>query len=184
MPDEMHQAALDARPDLRSAATLIEKAKADNRLAWANGTADPVAGGEYLYNAGFGSTIGWLVSVPIRVFDKNQGEKERTALEIKRTERLQNALATSALRDVDSAYEQLQGVVKLLRPYRDQYLGQSLEIRDTVSFSYSHGGASLLDFLDAQKSYRDTQLAYRNLVASYLSAANQLNFAVGREVIP
>ena len=57
-------------------------------------------------------------------------------------------------------------------------------MRETISFSYAHGGASLLEFLDAQREYRDTQLAYRNLIASYLAAVNQLNFAVGREVIP
>jgi cobalt-zinc-cadmium efflux system outer membrane protein len=63
-------------------------------------------------------------------------------------------------------------------------LPEAAEVRDTVSFAYSKGGASLLEFLDAQKSYRDTQLAYRNLIGSYLSAVNQLSLAMGREVIP
>lgn len=75
-------------------------------------------------------------------------------------------------------------MIELLRPYRRQYLQQSKEIRDSIEYAFSKGAASLLDFLDAQKSYRDTQLNYRNLMASYLSAANQLNLAVGREVIP
>jgi cobalt-zinc-cadmium efflux system outer membrane protein len=72
----------------------------------------------------------------------------------------------------------------LLRSYRTGYLGQAVEARDSASFSYANGGASLLDFLDAQKSYRDIQLNYRNLIGSYLAAAAQLNLAVGREVMP
>ena len=58
-----------------------------------------------------------------------------------------------------------------------------MTVRDTVTFSYQRGGASLLDFLDAQRDYRSVQIAYLNLVGSYLSAAAQLNLAVGREVI-
>jgi cobalt-zinc-cadmium efflux system outer membrane protein len=74
--------------------------------------------------------------------------------------------------------------VILLRPYRDQYLEEASTIRDTISFSYQHGAASLLDFLNAQADYRSVQISYLNLVASYLNATNQLNLAVGREVIP
>jgi outer membrane protein, heavy metal efflux system len=72
----------------------------------------------------------------------------------------------------------------LLRPYRSEYLPEAEAVRSTISFSYEHGAASLLDFLDAQKEYRNTQLGYMNLVGAYLSAANQVNFAVGQEVIP
>jgi cobalt-zinc-cadmium efflux system outer membrane protein len=85
---------------------------------------------------------------------------------------------------VESAVASVQSVVSLLKPYRDRYLKQAESIRDSVSFAYSRGAASLLDFLDAQKSYRDIELNYRNLIGSYLSSANQLNLAVGREVIP
>jgi cobalt-zinc-cadmium efflux system outer membrane protein len=72
----------------------------------------------------------------------------------------------------------------LLRPYKAKYLDQAIRVRDTIAFSYQHGGASLLDFLSAQGEYRTVQLAYVNLVGSYLTAASQLNLAVGREVIP
>jgi cobalt-zinc-cadmium efflux system outer membrane protein len=71
----------------------------------------------------------------------------------------------------------------LLRPYKAQYLKQAARIRETISFSYTHGGASLLDFLQAQQDYRTTELNYLNLIGSYLTAASQLNMAVGREVI-
>ena len=88
------------------------------------------------------------------------------------------------LSDVDSAYVTLVSTVKLLRPYRDKYLKLAEDTRNRIAFSYQHGGASLLDYLDAEKAYRDTRLAYLNLIGSYLTAAAQLNMAVGREVIP
>ena len=72
----------------------------------------------------------------------------------------------------------------MLRPYKTRYLQQAAHVRETITFSYQHGGSSLLDFLQAQQDYRSIQLSYLNLVGSYLSAVNQLNFAVGREVIP
>jgi cobalt-zinc-cadmium efflux system outer membrane protein len=74
--------------------------------------------------------------------------------------------------------------ITLLKPYKDKYLQQSTRVRDTVTYSYQHGGASLMDFLNAQSDYRTVQLAYLQLIGSYLTAASQLNLAVGREVIP
>ena len=85
--------------------------------------------------------------------------------------------------DVDSAYAMVNSNVILLQPYKDRYLKQAARIRDTISFSYQHGAASLLDFLNAQADYRSVQVNYLNLVAAYLNAAGQLNLAVGREVI-
>jgi cobalt-zinc-cadmium efflux system outer membrane protein len=85
--------------------------------------------------------------------------------------------------DVDSSYATLESNLTLLKPYKAKYLQQSLRVRDTITFSYQHGGASLLDFLNAQAEYRSVQLNYVNLVGSYLSAAAQLNMAVGQEVI-
>src|SRR5262249_40915571 len=101
-----------------------------------------------------------------------------------RTQRLRDALLAGIYRDVDSAYATLESVRTLVRPYRDKYLQESSNIRDTVSFSYNHGGATLLEFLDAQKSYRDTQVAYIGLLGSYWSALAQLSLAVGQEVNP
>ncbi len=77
----------------------------------------------------------------------------------------------------------LLGTVNLLKPYKDNYLEAATRVRDTVSFSYRHGGAALLEFLDAQRDYRAIQVAYINLIASYLTAASQVNLAIGREVI-
>jgi outer membrane protein, heavy metal efflux system len=72
----------------------------------------------------------------------------------------------------------------LLRPYKTKYLQEATHVRDTLFFSYQHGGASLLDFLAGESDFRSVQLNYVNLVGSYLTAAAQLNMAVGREVVP
>jgi cobalt-zinc-cadmium efflux system outer membrane protein len=85
---------------------------------------------------------------------------------------------------VDSGYATLVSTLNLLRPYKDHYLAQSTRVRDTVTFSYQNGGSSLIDFLQAQQDYRSVQLNYVSLVGTYLTAAAQLNMAVGREVIP
>jgi cobalt-zinc-cadmium efflux system outer membrane protein len=182
--DEYRQAAFDGRPDLRAASEAVTKAKTDYRLAVANGSTDPVFGLDVARELPEPIYFGVSVTIPLRFFDRNQGEKARTQLEIGRTERLVEAAQSQVVSDVDSAYAALQSALNLLRPYKSRYLQQAIRVRETVSFSYQHGGASLLDFLQAQADYRGIQLSYLNLVASFLNAANQLNLAVGREVIP
>jgi len=182
--DDVRQAALDTRPDLRAALQSVDKAKTDYRLAVANGSTDPILGFDVGRNPPIDQYIGFSVSIPLRVFDRNQGEKRRTQLDIDRNERLATAARSQVFSDVDSAYATVNSAVTLLKPYKDQYLEEASSVRDTISFSYQHGAASLLDFLNAQADYRSVQVNYLNLVASYLNATNQLNLSVGREVIP
>jgi cobalt-zinc-cadmium efflux system outer membrane protein len=127
--------------------------------------------------------FGLDVSFPLRIFDRNQGEKLRTKLDITRNERLKDAAQAQVFNDVDSAYATLNSNLILLRPYKQKYLAQAVRVRETILFSYQHGGASLLDYLNAESDYRAVQLNYVNLIGSYLTAAAQLNQAVGREVI-
>jgi cobalt-zinc-cadmium efflux system outer membrane protein len=181
--DEFRRIALDTRPDLRAAVQAVEKAKTDHKLAVANGSTDPTLAFDVGRNPPIDQYIGVGVSVPLRIFDRNQGEKLRTQLDIARNERLRDAAEALVFSDVDSGYATLNSTVILLQPYKAKYLQQSVHVRDTVFFSYQHGGASLLDYLNAQSEYRAVQLNYVNLVGSYLMAAAQLNLAVGREVI-
>jgi len=181
--NDVRQAALNTRPDLRAAVQSIDKAKTDHRLAVANGSTDPILGFDVGRNPPIDQYIGFSVSVPLRIFDRNQGEKRRTQLDIDRNDRLAAATRAQVFNDVDSAYATLNSTVILLKPYKDQYLEEASSVRDTIAFSYQHGAASLLDFLNAQADYRAVQANYLNLVASYLNAAGQLNLAVGREVI-
>jgi cobalt-zinc-cadmium efflux system outer membrane protein len=187
--DEFRKIALDTRPDLKAAIEAIDKARTDHTLAVANGSTDPTLSAWYTHNSSnnnpFGiNTLGVSVGIPLRIFDRNQGEKLRTQLDITRNERLRDAAEASVLSDVDSGYATLESNVKLLRPYKAKYLQQAVRVRDTIFFSYQNGGASLLDFLNAQSEYRTVELNYINLLGSYLTAAAQLNQAVGREVIP
>ena len=187
--DEFRKLALDTRPDLKAAIEAIDKARTDHRLAVANGSTDPTFAAWYTHNSSnnnpFGlNTLGLSVSFPLRIFDRNQGEKLRTEIDIVRMERLRDASEAAVLSDVDSGYATVESNLTLLRPYKQKYLDQATRVRDTIFFSYQNGGASLLDFLNAQSEYRSVQLNYLNLIGSYLTAAAQLNMAVGREVVP
>jgi len=186
--DDFRQIAMGTRPDLKAAVQAREKANTDHRLAVANGSTDPTLSAWYTHNGSFNNplainTLGASVSFPLRIFDRNQGEKLRTQLDIERDEKVLDATRASVFSDVDSAYATVRSTVVLLQPYKERYLQQASRVRDTIEFSYEHGGASLLDYLNAQAEYRSVQLNYLNLVASYLTAANQLNLAVGREVL-
>jgi cobalt-zinc-cadmium efflux system outer membrane protein len=187
--DAIHKIALDARPDLRAALQSIEQAKTNHKLAIANGSTDPTFGIWYTYNPSFSNpyahqTLGVSVSIPLRIFDRNQGEKARTLIDIDRNVQLTETATGQVFSDVDSAYEQVRSSIALVVPYRAKYMDQATRVRDTVTYAYQRGGASLMDFLNAQSDYRVVQLAYVQLIGSYLTAAGQLNMAVGREVIP
>jgi len=183
-PEELRTEALNSRPDLKEAQQTLAKAETDHKLAVANGSTDPTFGFDASHQpTPLNTYIGFSVSVPLRIFDKNQGEKLRTSLDVGHAQKLRDAAEMAALHDVDSAYATLESTLNLLRPYKEKYLKEAEEIRSTIRFSYEHGAASLIDFLDAQNEYRTTRLSYLNLVGAYLSAANQVNFAVGREVI-
>jgi len=181
--EEFRVIALDTRPDLKAAMQSIDKSRTDNRLAYANGSTDPVFGVDFARNPPIPAYFGVSVTIPLRIFDRNQGEKARTLLDVGRNQRLRDAAEAQVLSDVDSAYAAINSNLTLLRTYRANYLQRAVQVRDTVLFAYQNGGASLLDFLQAQQDYRSVQLNYLNLIGSYLTAAGQLNLAVGREVI-
>jgi cobalt-zinc-cadmium efflux system outer membrane protein len=192
--DDIRQLAIDRRPDLRAAVDAVAKAQVDHRLAVANGSSDPTIS----VDAGFPSIsqvwqsyqpplhqfVGVGVAMPLRIFDRNQGEKLRTELDVTRAAKLADAARLQVFADVDTAFASLASAVTLLQPYRDRYLAQAARVRDTVTFSYQRGGASLIDFLQSEQEYRSVRLSYINLVAAYLNAAAQLNLAVGEEVMP
>jgi cobalt-zinc-cadmium efflux system outer membrane protein len=186
--DDYHKIALDNRPDLRAALESVEQSKTNHKLAVSNGSTDPTFSTWYSYNPAFNNsfgryTLGASVSIPLRTFDRNQGEKERTQLDIGRSEKMADAAEAQVFADVDSSYEQLRSSIELLKPYKEKYRDQAVFVRDTVTYSYQNGGASLMDFLNAQSDYRVVQLAYLQLIGSYQTFAGQMNLAVGREVI-
>jgi cobalt-zinc-cadmium efflux system outer membrane protein len=186
---DTRQMALDARPDLRAALQTAQQAVTNHKLAEANGSTDPTIAAWYTWNASTNNpdatqTLGLSVSVPLRVFDRNQGEKKRTQIDIDRAQQATDATRAQVFSDVDSAYAQVESDIALLKPYKAKYNDQALRVRDTITYSYQHGGASLMDFLNAQSDYRQVQLAYAQLIGDYLTAVAQLNLAVGHEVTP
>ena len=186
--ETFRQAALDNRPDLRAAIETIELSKSNHKLAEANGTTDPTFAAWETHNPSFNNpndedTLGLSINIPLRFFDKNQGEKKRTLIDIDRSQQLTEAARAQVFSDVDSAYAQVGSNITLLKPYKARYLDQATRVRDTVTFAYQRGGASLMDFLNAQSDYRQVQLAYLQLIGTYLTAVGQLNLSVGQEVI-
>jgi cobalt-zinc-cadmium efflux system outer membrane protein len=188
--EEFRRTALDARPDLQAALQTIEQAQVNHKLALANGSTDPTFGAWYIWNSAVNNpypidmqTLGLSVNVPLRIFDRNQGEKKRTLIDVVRSRDASETVRAQVFSDVDTAYALVESNIVLLKPYKAKYNDEALRVRDTVTYSYQHGGASLMDFLNAQSDYRIVQLAYAQLIGSYLTAAGQLNLAVGREVI-
>jgi outer membrane protein, heavy metal efflux system len=186
--DTYRNAALAARPDLQAALQAIQQSDTNHKLAIANGSTDPTFAGWFTNNSSTNNpngpeTIGASVSIPLRIFDKNQGEKKRTLIDIDRSQQASEAARAQVFSDVDTAYELVRSNIALLKPYKEKYNDQALRVRDTVTYSYEHGNSSLMDFLNAQSDYRQVQLAYAQLIGSYLTAVGQLNLAVGREVI-
>ena len=184
--EQFHDEALAARPDLKAAVLAVQKAQTDHKLAVANGSTDPTFGADFGRNPPIPVYMGVNVNIPLRIFDRNQGEKARTQIDIIHAEKQKDAAAAQVYSDVDSAYFTVVSALNQLRSYKgsDGYLETAARIREIISFSFQHGQAALVDYLDAQRDYRATQVAYVNLVGSYLTAAGQLNLAVGREVIP
>jgi outer membrane protein, heavy metal efflux system len=181
--DTYHQTAIDNRPDLRAALQSVQQADTNHKLAIANGSTDPTFSVDAGANPPLDPYVGVGVSIPLRIFDRNQGEKQRTLIDITKNQQQADATRAQMFNDVDSAYVQVNSNLILLRPYHDKYLAEAIKVRDTVTYAWQHGGASLMDFLNAQSDYRNVQMAYLQLVGAYLTAAAQLNMAVGHEVI-
>ncbi len=179
----LRRAALDHRPDLRAADADRERARADHRLARANAWWDITPQIEY-QRIGPDNTIGAGFSIPLRIFDRNQGEIARTQAEIARVDAVREATALQALAALDTDFAAVATQRDRVLRLRDVYLPKAIRSRDTVEYVYRRGGASLLDFLDAQRSYRETALAHLQALGAYLSAIYQLEADVGRELTP
>ncbi len=197
---ELKKLALQNRPDLKSAETGRQKATADVQLAQANRWPDPTVGTSFLHTGNEmpgpnwfepfypkGSTsnaMGVGMAIPLPIFNRNQGEIARAKSEEIRTEFLAQTAQNQVTQDVESAYADFVSARERLRLYEDTYLGAAKESLDIEDFSFHRGGASVLDFLDAERTYRATQLAHHQQQAAYLNALAQLKSAAGLEVGP
>ena len=181
--DELQHKALDNRPDLRAATLGVTASDSQHELAKANGKVDVTASSNYSHVNAI-SALTFSVSVPLAIFDRNQGEIARTRYAMTQAQQLQAAARGQVLTDVRDAYEALETSDQIAQYYRSGYLEVSKKSRDISEYAYHRGASSLLDFLDAERSYRATQLAWRQAVAAYLTALEQLRDAVGTRSLP
>jgi len=176
--DDLYRLTLANRPDVRAAEAAREKARADVNLARANAWWDVTPLLEY-QRIGNDNTIGFGISIPLRVFDRNQGEIARTRAEVQRTDALRQASAIQALADVDTALAAVTASREKVILLRETYLPKAQRARETVEFAYRRGGVSLLDFLDAQRTYRETALEHIRSMGTFWGSLYQLEAAVG-----
>jgi len=175
--------ALQNRPDLRAAQLGVTAANSQLGLARANGKQDVTVSGNYSHVNSI-SAFTFSVSMPLPIFDRNQGEIARTRFAITQAEEQRLAATGQVFTDVRDAYEGLQTNDQLVQIYRSGTLEVSQKSRDISEYAFRRGAASLLDFLDAERTYRATQLAYRQAIAAYLTALEQLREAVGTRSLP
>ena len=171
------------RPDLQAARLGVNAANSQHELQKAIGKRD-VTGQVNYTHIGYLNDVSLFGSMQLPIFDRNQGEIARSAFAITQAQEQQMVASGQVLTDVRDAFEGLRSNDQIVTLYRSGYLSQAQESRDITEYAYRHGAASLLDFLDAERSFRATQLGYRQSLASYLTALEQLREAVGTRSLP
>jgi cobalt-zinc-cadmium efflux system outer membrane protein len=180
---KLQEQALAARPDYLAALEQVHKSEADIKLADANGATDVVAGAEYKRN-GPDNFTGVTLGIPLRFFDRNQGEKLRTRRVLDASRATERAARIQVLSDLNQALAALDSAQRIAQLYNSDYLTKAKQVRERVEFSYRHGATSLLDYIQALREYRDTELAWRASTAQLLNAIHQLSFVTGTELLP
>jgi cobalt-zinc-cadmium efflux system outer membrane protein len=181
--DDLQLKALQNRPDLRAAQQGVTAANSQLTLQKAIGKQDVTVQGNYSHVNGLNAATIYG-SIPLPIFNRNQGEIAKARFAITQSQELEKATSGQALTDVYDAYQGLRTNDKVVLLYISKYLDAATRSRDISEYAYRHGGTSLLNFLDAERSYRATQLAYRQALASYLLALEQLRQAVGTRTLP
>jgi cobalt-zinc-cadmium efflux system outer membrane protein len=180
---EAENRGLTSRPDYLATRQALTAAEANARLAIANGTADPILSTEYERN-GINNSVGASVSIPLRIFDRNQGEKERTRYEVDSSRSAVTAAHNQVVSDVDQAWLALVTAQRLAQRYSGHYLDEAAHVRDNLQFSYRNGNTTLLDYLSALRDYRAIHLSSLNANAQVWLAIHQLSFATATDILP
>ena len=181
--EDLQAKALKARPDFQAALFGVTAAQSQIRLAKANGKVDVNGTFDFTHTSGQ-NTASIFASFELPIFNRNQGEIARTGYALTQAQEQQQAASDTVLSDVANAYEALRSNDEVVQLYAGGYLKQARDSRDISEYAYKRGAASLLDFLDAERSYRAVHLAYRQALASYMTALEQLKEAVGTRNLP
>jgi cobalt-zinc-cadmium efflux system outer membrane protein len=181
--DDLKLAALRSRPDYRAAQLGVTAAQSQLSLARAVGKRDLTAALDYTHVSGING-LSFIFNIELPIFTRNQGEIARSRFGVNQAQESQSAALQSVLTDVTNAYENLRTNDEMVSLYNSGYLQEAQQSRDISQYAYQRGAASLLDYLDSERSYRATQLAYRQALASYMLALEQLRQAVGTRSLP
>jgi cobalt-zinc-cadmium efflux system outer membrane protein len=181
--EDLEALALRTRPDLQAAQLGVVAARSQEALAKANGKRDLNASFAYTHTAGISSGA-FFFNIDLPIFDRNQGEIARTRYAITQAQEEQSEAAQQVLTDVVNAYQSLRMNEDIIRLYQGGYVEQAKESKDISEYSYKRGVASLLDYLDSERTYRANQLAYRQALAGYMTALEQMREAVGTRSLP
>jgi len=181
--EDLEKQALANRPDLQAAHSGVKVANDTVALAFGNKVRDWTWGTDYT-NQNFGiNGVGVSLSFELPFHDRNQGEIARSQVAVKQAQETESSTQVGVLTDVVNAYNGLRTSEEVVNLFEGGYLDQATQSRDLSNYAYQRGAASILDLLDAERSYRATQLAYRQALAAQMIAAEQVNLVVGTQVI-
>jgi len=181
--EDLEQKGLAARPDLKAAVAAVAVADAQVKLAYANGTADPTAEVDYDRN-GPDNSVGFSFNIPIRIFDRNQGNKETARFTAQASRFSVTAARNQVISDVDQAYSGYFNAKVLSDRYNGHYLDEAKDVLDISKFSYEHGGLALIDYLDALRDSRSVTTDALNAYAQTWLAIHQLSFVTATDFVP
>ena len=181
--EDLQLKALKLRPDYRAAQQSVTTAQGGYLLAKADGKQDLTVTANYSHVNGINAASLYL-SIPLPIFNRNQGEIARTNSVITQSQEQERAADEQVMTDVNDAYQGLMANDAVVQLYRSGYLDVAKQDRDISEYAYQRGAVSLLDFLDAERSYRATELAYRQALASWLISVEQVREAVGTRSLP
>jgi cobalt-zinc-cadmium efflux system outer membrane protein len=180
---EAEDKGLASRPDFTAARQALTASEASAKLAIAGGTSDPVLSSDY-ERSGADNTFGFNVQVPVRIFDRNQGEKERTRYEVESSRSAVTAARNQVVSDVDQAWMAYDTAQRLAQRYNGHYLTEASHVRDNLQFSYRNGNTTLLDYLSALRDYRAIRVSSLTANAQVWLAIHQLSFASATDILP
>jgi outer membrane protein, heavy metal efflux system len=181
--EDLQMKALQSRPDLRAAQQGVTASTSQWELQKADGKVDVTGQVNYSHVNSI-NTATVYVSVPLPIFNRNQGNIAQARYAITQTQEQERATSDQVMTDVHDAYAGLKENDAIVLLYVSGYLDAAVKDREIEQFAYQHGGASLLDWLNAERNYRGVELAYRQALAAYLTALEQLREAVGTRTLP
>ena len=181
--EDLQVKALQERPDYRAAELGVTAAQSQILLAKANAKQDVNANVDYSHVSDQ-SSASFFVNFGLPIFNRNQGEIARTGYALTQAQEMQTSASDTVLSDVSNAYEALRSSEEVVQLYTSGYLKQAQDSRDISEYAYQRGATSLLDFLDAERSNRAIQLAYRQALSAYMTALEQLKASVGTRTLP